>query len=141
LHLLFLCALINTLLSCPFPFHISIWLTLTWISLGTASLDVILSGPSVRLGNLPKKKNIHRDLQVVFKGFNGIVNIRPAVSGNRKTRDPICKGFLHLLNLCLRRLLSGTQLVLEICMLLLCSPINASDFEHVRRESNLLVNF
>ena len=47
----------------------------------------------MRLGNLPKKKNIHRDLQVAFKGFNGIVNISPAVAGNRKTRDPICKGF------------------------------------------------
>ena len=43
--------------------------------------------------NLPKKKNIHRDLQLAFKGVPGIVNIIPAVSGNKKTRDPVCKGF------------------------------------------------
>lgn len=53
-------------------------------------------GPCVRLGNLPKKKNIHRDLQAAFKGFSGIVNISPSVSGNRKTRDPICKGFAFI---------------------------------------------
>ena len=47
----------------------------------------------VRLGNLPKKKNIHRDLKAAFQGIPGIVDIIPAVSGNKKTRDPICKGF------------------------------------------------
>ncbi|KAI7742762.1 hypothetical protein M8C21_021135 [Ambrosia artemisiifolia] len=50
----------------------------------------------VRLFNLPKKKNIHRDLQAAFKGFPGIINILPAVSGNLKTRDPLCKGFAFL---------------------------------------------
>ena len=45
------------------------------------------------MANLPKKKNIHRDLQLAFKGVPGIVNIIPAVSGNKKTRDPVCKGF------------------------------------------------
>lgn len=51
------------------------------------------SGFRVRLVNLPKKKNIQRDLQLAFKGVPGVVNIAPAVSGNKKTRDPICKGF------------------------------------------------
>lgn len=30
---------------------------------------------------------------VAFKEFPGIINISPAVLGNKKTRDPICKGF------------------------------------------------
>ncbi|KAK9277083.1 hypothetical protein L1049_006622 [Liquidambar formosana] len=54
---------------------------------------IIPSGIRVRLLNLPKKKNIHRDLQSAFKGVPGIVNIAPAVSGNKKTRHPVCKGF------------------------------------------------
>eukprot|EP00262_Sarcandra_glabra_P009101 TRINITY_DN2309_c1_g1_i1.p1 TRINITY_DN2309_c1_g1~~TRINITY_DN2309_c1_g1_i1.p1 ORF type:complete len:436 (+),score=101.77 TRINITY_DN2309_c1_g1_i1:102-1409(+) len=61
-------------------------------------LEVVPRGVQVRVGNLPRKKNIHRDLQKAFKGFPDIVNISPAVSGNKKTRDPVCKGFafLHL---------------------------------------------
>ncbi|OVA11276.1 hypothetical protein BVC80_1583g28 [Macleaya cordata] len=55
--------------------------------------EVVPSGIRVRVANLPKKKNIHRDLQLAFKGFPGIINISPAVSGNKKTREPICKGF------------------------------------------------
>ncbi|KAJ3698231.1 hypothetical protein LUZ61_001936 [Rhynchospora tenuis] len=51
------------------------------------------SGIRVRLWNLPKKKNIHRDLLMAFKGFRGILDISPAISGNKKTRDPVCKGF------------------------------------------------
>ncbi|XP_059656002.1 uncharacterized protein LOC132303004 [Cornus florida] len=54
--------------------------------------EVVPSGLRVRLVNLPKKKKIHRDLQLAFKGVPGIVNIIPAVSGSKKTRDPICKG-------------------------------------------------
>ncbi|KAA8533101.1 hypothetical protein F0562_033366 [Nyssa sinensis] len=54
--------------------------------------EAVLSGSRVRLVNLPKKKNIHRDLQLAFKGVPGIINIIPAVSGNKKTKDPICKG-------------------------------------------------
>ncbi|XP_077237828.1 RNA-binding (RRM/RBD/RNP motifs) family protein [Tasmannia lanceolata] len=57
------------------------------------ALEVFPGRNQVRIGNLPKKKNIHRDLQLAFKGFPGIVNISPVVSGNKKTRDPICKGF------------------------------------------------
>ncbi|KAH6770746.1 RNA-binding family protein [Perilla frutescens var. hirtella] len=49
-------------------------------------------GFRVRLVNLPKKKNIHRDLRLAFQGVPGIVNIVPVVSGNEKTRDPVCKG-------------------------------------------------
>ncbi|KAF3794666.1 hypothetical protein EJ110_NYTH06921 [Nymphaea thermarum] len=50
----------------------------------------------IRVGNLPKKKNIHRDLRSSFKGFPGLLNISPAVTGNKTTRDPICKGFAFL---------------------------------------------
>ncbi|KAI8528389.1 hypothetical protein RHMOL_Rhmol12G0145100 [Rhododendron molle] len=51
------------------------------------------NGIRVRLVNLPKKKNVQRDLQLAFKGVRGIVDVIPAVSGNKKTRDPICKGY------------------------------------------------
>ncbi|KAI3730942.1 hypothetical protein L1987_62123 [Smallanthus sonchifolius] len=56
-------------------------------------LKVVPNGIRVRLVNLPKKKNIHKDLQAAFKPFTGITNIIPAVTGNEKTRDPVCKGF------------------------------------------------
>lgn len=46
----------------------------------------------MRVVNLPKKKNVHRDLMSAFKGVPGIITINPVVSGNKKTRDPICKG-------------------------------------------------
>ncbi|XP_065860971.1 uncharacterized protein [Euphorbia lathyris] len=55
--------------------------------------EVVPSGIRVRVANLPKKKNIHRDLQSIFKEVPGIINIIPAVTGNKKTKDPICKGF------------------------------------------------
>ncbi|XP_023547227.1 uncharacterized protein LOC111806104 [Cucurbita pepo subsp. pepo] len=55
--------------------------------------EIANTGVRVRVINLPKKRNIHRDLMLAFKGFPGIVNITPAVIGNKKTRDPICKGF------------------------------------------------
>ncbi|RZR86345.1 hypothetical protein BHM03_00013528 [Ensete ventricosum] len=50
-------------------------------------------GSRVRVWNLPRKKNIHRDLQRAFQGFPDLVSISPAVIGNEKTREPICKGF------------------------------------------------
>ncbi|XP_028801926.1 uncharacterized protein LOC114757108 [Neltuma alba] len=53
----------------------------------------VKSGAQVRLVSLPKKRNIHRDLKFAFQGIPGIVDIVPAVSGNKKTRDPVCKGF------------------------------------------------
>lgn len=53
---------------------------------------VVPTGICVRIVNLPKKKNIHRDLQLAFKGVSGITDLVPSVSGNKKTRDPICKG-------------------------------------------------
>ncbi|XP_031477539.1 uncharacterized protein LOC116248725 [Nymphaea colorata] len=58
--------------------------------------DVIPGRARIRVGNLPKKKNIHRDLRSAFKGFPGLLNISPAVTGNKTTRDPICKGFAFL---------------------------------------------
>lgn len=51
------------------------------------------SGFRVRVTNLPKKKNVHRDLKAAFKEVSGVLNIAPAVSGNKKTKDPVCKGF------------------------------------------------
>ncbi|KAK1551785.1 hypothetical protein Q3G72_004760 [Acer saccharum] len=33
---------------------------------------------------IPRKKNIHRDLKSAFEDFRGIINISPAVSGNKK---------------------------------------------------------
>lgn len=55
--------------------------------------EVVPSGVRVRVVNLPKKKNVHRDLTSAFKGVPGIISINPVVSGNKKTRDPICKGY------------------------------------------------
>ncbi|KAI4314281.1 hypothetical protein L6164_027206 [Bauhinia variegata] len=55
--------------------------------------EIVRSGVRVRLLNLPKKKNIHRDLKSAFQGIPGIIDIIPVVSGNKKTRDPICRGF------------------------------------------------
>ncbi|KAL2349366.1 hypothetical protein Fmac_003366 [Flemingia macrophylla] len=55
--------------------------------------ELVQIGSRVRLGNLPKKKNIHKDLKSALQGIPGIINITPAVTGNKKTRDPICKGF------------------------------------------------
>ncbi|WVZ90658.1 hypothetical protein U9M48_036940 [Paspalum notatum var. saurae] len=53
-------------------------------------------GVQVRVWNLPKKKNIHKDLKQAFKGFPGLLSVDPVVSANKKTRDPICKGFAYL---------------------------------------------
>lgn len=55
--------------------------------------EALPSGIPVRVANLPKKKNIHRDLRLAFKEVDGITGIHPVVSGNKKTRDPICTGF------------------------------------------------
>ncbi|KAF8754019.1 hypothetical protein HU200_011544 [Digitaria exilis] len=60
------------------------------------SADLRDNGVLVRVWNLPKKKNIHKDLKQAFKGFPGLLSIDPAVSANKKTRDPICKGFGYL---------------------------------------------
>ncbi|KAL6634369.1 hypothetical protein ACP70R_027040 [Stipagrostis hirtigluma subsp. patula] len=60
------------------------------------SADLSECGVQIRLWNLPKKKNIHKDLKQAFKGFPGLLDINPAVSANKKTRDPICKGFAYL---------------------------------------------
>lgn len=61
-----------------------------------AAPEDVPSGICVRLVNLPKKKNVHRDLRLAFKGVPGIVDVIPAVSGNKKTRDPICKGYAFI---------------------------------------------
>lgn len=58
--------------------------------------ELVPSGVNVRIGNLPKKKNIVRDLQAAFKGCAGLLHINPVVSGNKKTRDPVCKGLAFL---------------------------------------------
>ncbi|KAJ1254213.1 hypothetical protein BS78_K103700 [Paspalum vaginatum] len=53
-------------------------------------------GVQVRVWNLPKKKNIHKDLKQAFRGFPGLLSVDPVVSANKRTRDPICKGFAFL---------------------------------------------
>jgi len=58
-----------------------------------AASEVVSSEIRVRINNLPKKMNVHRDLRSAFRGVHGIINISPAVLGNKKTRDPVCKGF------------------------------------------------
>ncbi|GAB2214201.1 hypothetical protein Droror1_Dr00018541 [Drosera rotundifolia] len=58
--------------------------------------EVIPSGIRVLITNLPKKRNIHRDLKSAFKEVSGIISISPMVSGNKKTRDPICKGLAYV---------------------------------------------
>ncbi|KAL3501231.1 hypothetical protein ACH5RR_035680 [Cinchona calisaya] len=63
---------------------------------GNAVSEDSKHGIRVRLVNLPKKKNIHRDLQSAFKGVPGIVDIVPVVSGNKRTKDPICKGIASI---------------------------------------------
>lgn len=68
-----------------------IWLYL--LPLNFADAKVVPTRGRVRLVNLPKKKNIDRDLKLAFQGIPGITNVVPAVIGNKKTRDPICKGF------------------------------------------------
>ncbi|MCE3051859.1 hypothetical protein HAX54_051071 [Datura stramonium] len=57
---------------------------------------VVQDGLRVRLVNLPKKMNIDKDLRVAFKGVPGIANIVPVVTGNKKTRNPICKGLAYI---------------------------------------------
>lgn len=65
-------------------------------ALAFADLSHVEDRFRVRLVNLPKKKNIHRDLKLAFKGVPGMLDIAPVVSGNEKTRDPVCKGFAFM---------------------------------------------
>ncbi|CAM0944687.1 unnamed protein product [Alopecurus aequalis] len=65
-------------------------------SAGETVTDLNKDGVHVRIWNLPKKKNIHKDLNLAFKGFPGLVTINPVNSGTKKTRDPVCKGFAFL---------------------------------------------
>uniref|UniRef100_A0A1D1YHP2 RNA-binding motif, single-stranded-interacting protein 1 n=1 Tax=Anthurium amnicola TaxID=1678845 RepID=A0A1D1YHP2_9ARAE len=58
--------------------------------------EVAPGNARVRVRGLPRKQNIHKDLKLAFKRFPSIVNISPAVVGNKKTRDPICKGFAFI---------------------------------------------
>ncbi|KAE8685150.1 Cyclin-D1-1 isoform 1 [Hibiscus syriacus] len=58
--------------------------------------ESVPGGIRVRVGNLPKKKNILRDLKAAFDGVSGLIHIYPAVSGNKKTKDPVCKGFAFI---------------------------------------------
>lgn len=71
---------------------------LNYLALNYLLADIPLppGGVRVRVGNLPKKRNIQRDLQSAFKAFPGIIKIHPAITGSKKTRDPVCKGFAFL---------------------------------------------
>ncbi|KAK4402834.1 hypothetical protein Sango_1024100 [Sesamum angolense] len=66
----------------------------TWCNFAVST--EIQDGFRVRLLNLPKKKNIHRDLKMAFNEVPGILNIVPVVSGNEKTRDPVCRGLAFI---------------------------------------------
>ncbi|XP_021837829.1 uncharacterized protein [Spinacia oleracea] len=59
-------------------------------------LNGVPGGIRVRINNLPKKRNIHRDLKSAFEGVPGIIKISPVNSGNKKTRDPVCKGLAYV---------------------------------------------
>lgn len=63
------------------------------LNFAAADEVVVPAGFRVRVTNLPKKKNVHRDLTAAFKLVPGLLSINPAVTGNKKTKDPICKGF------------------------------------------------
>lgn len=67
-----------------------------YLSLSSTIYKVVQDGLRVRLVNLPKKMNINKDLRVAFKGVSGIANIVPVVTGNKKTRNPICKGLAYI---------------------------------------------
>ncbi|KAH7438225.1 hypothetical protein KP509_04G006400 [Ceratopteris richardii] len=62
-------------------------------SKSTSQQKATVDGIKVWVGDLPKKKNIDRDLWAAFKHVPGLIDISPSVIGNEKTRDPICKGF------------------------------------------------
>eukprot|EP00897_Mesotaenium_endlicherianum_P007998 jgi/Mesen1/7226/ME000372S06472 len=53
----------------------------------------IPSGFEVWIANMPKKKNVERDLAPALRGTPGLLHVRPCVIGDAKTRDPVCKGF------------------------------------------------
>ncbi|KAL2652240.1 hypothetical protein R1flu_020368 [Riccia fluitans] len=58
--------------------------------------DVPPEGVEVFVKNLPKKRNVDRDLRAALRSVSGLLHVRPVVSGNEKTREPVCKGLAYL---------------------------------------------
>ncbi|CAM6092569.1 unnamed protein product [Calypogeia fissa] len=58
--------------------------------------DAPPQGVEVYVGNLPRKRNVDRDLRAAFRSAQGLLHIRPIVDGNEKTREPMCKGLAFL---------------------------------------------
>ncbi|KAL2629092.1 hypothetical protein R1flu_013778 [Riccia fluitans] len=58
--------------------------------------DVPPEGVEVFVKNLPKKRNVDRDLRAALRSVSGLIHVRPVVSGNDKTREPVCKGLAYL---------------------------------------------
>eukprot|EP00271_Cylindrocystis_brebissonii_P018637 TRINITY_DN538_c0_g3_i1.p1 TRINITY_DN538_c0_g3~~TRINITY_DN538_c0_g3_i1.p1 ORF type:complete len:618 (+),score=193.40 TRINITY_DN538_c0_g3_i1:29-1882(+) len=54
------------------------------------------AGVQVWVGNLPKKRNVERDLQAQLRNVAGLLHVRPVTSGSGKTREPTCVGFAFL---------------------------------------------
>ncbi|KAG6549656.1 hypothetical protein Mapa_008635 [Marchantia paleacea] len=61
-----------------------------------AGSDKKPDGVEVFVGNLPKKRNVERDMRAAIRSVSGLLHIRPVVAGNEKTREPICKGLAFL---------------------------------------------
>ncbi|KAJ7532718.1 hypothetical protein O6H91_13G016100 [Diphasiastrum complanatum] len=53
-------------------------------------------GIKVWVGNLPRKRNVGRDLRKIFRNVQGLLHIEPIEVGDEKTRHPLCKGFAFL---------------------------------------------
>ncbi|CAM6050512.1 unnamed protein product [Sphagnum compactum] len=55
------------------------------------------AGVEVWVGNLPRKKNVDRDLWAALRSVGGLLHVRPIVfAQNEKTREPLCKGYAFL---------------------------------------------
>eukprot|EP00850_Spirogloea_muscicola_P009526 SM000053S17483 [mRNA] locus=s53:592841:595283:- [translate_table: standard] len=51
------------------------------------------TGVLVWVGNLPRKRNVDRDLRAALRGVPGLLHIRAVARGSAKTREPECVGY------------------------------------------------
>ncbi|CAM6005837.1 unnamed protein product [Sphagnum balticum] len=64
---------------------------------GKAGKAIRAAGVEVWVGNLPRKKNVDRDLWAALRSVGGLLHVRPIVfAQNEKTREPLCKGYAFL---------------------------------------------
>ncbi len=55
------------------------------------------AGVEVWVGNLPRKKNVDRDLWAALRSVGGLLHVQPIVfAQSEKTREPLCKGYAFL---------------------------------------------